>query len=628
VRQSAQARGGGRYGADVVPAAAVGRTCRAFHSRPPTGAITLLLLAALVLGACSRAPAPAGAVDPKAIMGVTPGGPATAAAPATGPGAPAPGPQAGPVFVEMRDVAAETGVVFRHVNGATGEKYMMETLGSGVCVFDADGDGLQDIYFVQSGALPGYSGAPPRAALLRNRGGRFEDVTMAAGVAAVGVYGMACVAGDADGDGDRDLFVAGYGRNLYFRNRGDGTFEEAAVEAGLAGGLWAASAAFFDADGDGDLDLYVTTYVDYDIKANLYCGENRPGYRTVCHPKNFDSQPDYFFRNRGDGHFEDAARAAGIVDRTGKGLGVVVGDIDDDGDEDIYVANDDTPNFLWRNRGDGTFEEIGEAAGVALSEDGIPQAGMGTDMADYDGDGRLDLFVSNLSEETNELYHNEGDGSFSNATFTSGLGPPSLLTLAFGASFLDADLDGDLDLFVGNGHIIDNIQLYSDSVTVEEPPFLFRNLGNGRFDLPPASPVLRQGHVIRGAVPFDFDDDGDLDIVASQNDRPALLLRNDGPARGHWLGIRLDGRPPNRDAIGARVTVVAGGRRFLRYRRTASSYASQADGRLHFGIGAATAVERIIVRWPGRGGTEVFAPAVVDRYITLQQGSGTREPGR
>jgi len=585
------------------------------------------LLAALVLGACSRDPAPAGAPDPKAIMGATPGGPAGTPMPPAGPGAPAPGPDTGPAFLEARDVAAAAGVVFRHVNGATGEKYMMETLGSGVCVFDADGDGLQDIYFVQSGGLPGYRGAAPRAALLRNRGGRFEDVTAGAGVGAEGHYGMACVAGDADGDGDRDLFVGGYRGNLYFRNRGDGTFEEAAAEAGIAGGLWAASAAFFDADADGDLDLYVTTYVAYDIEANLYCGETRPGHRTVCHPKNFDSQPDYFFRNRGDGRFEDAALAAGIDDRTGKGLGVVAADFDADGDEDLYVANDDTPNFLWRNRGDGTFEEIGESAGVALSEDGIPQAGMGTDAADYDGDGRLDIFVTNLSEETNELYRNEGDGSFSNATYTSGLGPPSLLTLAFGAFFFDADNDGHSDLFVGNGHIIDNIHLYSDSVTFEEPPFLFRNLGDGRFDLPPAAPALRARYVIRGAVPFDYDDDGDLDILASQNDRPALLLRNDGPARGHWLGIRLAGRPPNRDAIGARVTVEAGGRRPLRCRRTASSYGSQADGRLHFGIGAATAVDRITVRWPGRGGTEVFSAAGVDRYISLEQGKGRRVEG-
>ena len=588
-------------------------------------ALAPLLLCGAV--ACSRAPVPATA-DPKAIMGVTPGGPAGTNAGSGGPGAPAPGPDTGPVFLEVRDVAADVGVVFRHVNGATGVKYMPETLGSGVCVFDADGDGLQDIYFVQSGALPGWRGESPRAALLRNRGGRFEDVTQAAGVGAVGHYGMGCVAGDADGDGDRDLFVTGYGRNLYFRNRGDGTFDEVAAEAGVAGGLWTASAAFFDADADGDLDLYVTAYVDYDIKASLYCGENRPGYRTVCHPKNFDSQPDSYYRNRGDGHFDDAARAAGIDDRTGKGLGVVAGDIDDDGDDDVYVANDDTPNFLWRNRGDGTFEEIGEAAGVALSEDGIPQAGMGVDMADYDGDGRPDLFVTNLSEEMNELYRNEGNGFFSNATYSSGLGPPSLLTLAFGTFFFDADRDGDIDLFVGNGHIIDNIHLYSDTITFEQPPFLFRNRGDGRFDLPAASPALRAPYVIRGAVPFDFDDDGDLDLLLSQNDRPALLLRNDGPAPGHWLGIRLAGRPPNRDAIGASVRLEASGRRFLRQRRTASSYCSQADGRLHFGIGAATAVESITVRWPGRGGTEVFAAPEIDRYITLEQGTGRRVSGR
>jgi hypothetical protein len=561
-------------------------------------------------------------------LSIAPGDPSGTRAAASGAGAPPPGPGTGALFLEVKDVAAGVGVVFRHVNGSTGEKYMPETLGSGVCVFDADGDGLQDIYFVQSGALPGWRGVAPRAALLRNLGGRFEDVTVRAGVGAEGHYGMGCVAGDADGDGDRDLFLGGYGRNLFFRNRGDGRFDEAAAEAGIAGGLWAASAAFFDPDADGDLDLYVANYVDYDIKAGLYCGENRPGYRTVCHPKNFDSQPDDYFRNRGDGRFDPGTRFAGIDDRTGKGLGVVAGDVDDDGDDDVYVANDDTPNFLWRNRGDGTFDEVGEAAGVALSEDGIPQAGMGTDMADYDGDGRLDLFVTNLSEETNELYRNEGNGSFSNATFTSGLGPPSLLTLAFGTFFFDADHDGDLDLFVGNGHIIDNISLYSDSITFEEPPFLFRNRGDGRFDLPPASPALRASYVIRGAVPFDFDDDGDLDLLASQNDRPALLLRNDGPARGHWIGVRLAGRPPNRDANGARVTLEAGGRRLVRLRRTASSYGSQGDGRLHFGIGAASAVERITVRWPGRGGTEAFVAEGIDRYIRLEQGTGRRISGR
>jgi hypothetical protein len=532
-----------------------------------------------------------------------------------------------PGFVSFTEAAAEAGLTFRHVNAATGQKFMQETLGSGVCVFDYDGDGRQDVYFVQSAALPGYSAKEkPRAALFRALGGGcFEETTGRSGVAGEDHLGMGCVAGDIDGDGDRDLYVTGYGRNVLFRNNGDGTFSDVTRRAGAEGGLWSASATLFDADNDGDLDLYVTNYVDYDMRDNLYCGENRPGYRTVCHPKNFDSQPDRLLRNRGDGTFEDVSEAAGVADRTGKGLGVIAGDIDEDGDQDLYVANDDTPNFLLRNRGDGTFDEVGELAGVALSEDGVPQAGMGTDMADVDGDGRLDLFVTNLSEEMNELYRNEGDGTFSNATFGSGLGPPSLLTLGFGTFFFDADQDGDLDLFVANGHIIDNIALYSDTVTFEQPPLLFRNLGGGRFDLPPASGPLLRRYVGRGAVPFDFDDDGDEDILMSQNDRPAVLLRNDSPPRGHWLTVTLDGRAPNRDAVGARITLHAGGRRQVRAARTASSYLSQADGRIHYGLGEAASVDRLVVRWPG-GEEEEFGVPGVDRFVTLRQGTGAARP--
>ena len=535
-----------------------------------------------------------------------------------------------PAFVSFRDVTTETGLLFRHVNGASGRKYMPETLGSGVCVFDYDGDGRPDVFLVQSGALPGWTGtSTPRAALFRNLGGRFEDVTAKAGLADQGQYGMGCVAGDIDGDGDRDLDVTGYGTNRLFRNNGDGTFTDDTRRAGIGGrGLWASSATLLDVDGDGDLDLYIAHYVAYDLRNDLYCGENRPGYRTVCHPKNFDSQPDVLYLNRGDGTFEDGTAKAGIDDRTGKGLGVVAGDYDDDGDDDLYVANDDTPNFLLRNRGDGRFDEVGETAGVALSEDGLPQAGMGTDMADYDGDGRLDIFVTNLAEEMNELYHNDGNGLFSNATYSSGLGPASLLTLGFGTFFFDPDQDGRLDVFVGNGHIIDNIALYSDTVTFEEPALLFRQSSPGRFTLAPAAGPFAGRYVIRGAVPFDFDDDGDEDILATQNDRPALLWRNDGPARGHWLTLTLEGKPPNRDAIGARVIVSAGERRLLRYARTGSSYASQADPRLHFGLGSATSV-RIEVRWPGRGGMEEFDAPGVDRFLVLEQGHGrvTRPAG-
>jgi hypothetical protein len=570
-------------------------------------AVAALLAAAAALDACGGRSEARHPPVPAAAGGFAPGTPGSAA----------------PALVALSDAAAASGITFRHVNGARGEKQMLETLGSGVCVFDADGDGRQDVYFVQSGALPGDPPKGVHGALYRNLGGgRFEDVTDAAGVGDEGHYDFGCVAGDVDGDGDRDLFVTGFGGSHLFRNEGGGRFTDDTRRAGVGGSGWATSATFFDADGDGDLDLYVAHYVVYDLKNNLYCGENRPGYRTVCHPKNFDSEPDRLYLNRGDGTFTDGTDRAGIDDRTGKGLGVVAGDLDDDGDDDLYVANDDTPNFLFVNDGRGHFTERGTLAGVALSEDGIPQAGMGTDMADADGDGRPDLFVTNLSEEMNELYRNEGNATFSNATFSSGLGPPSLLTLGFGTFFFDADDDGDLDLFVGNGHIIDNIGLYSDTVTFEQPQLLFANDGRGRFALARASGPLQGRFVVRGAVPFDYDDDGDVDILLSQNDRPALLWRNDGPRRGHWLTLTLAGMPPNRDAIGARVVVEAGARRQVRFARTGMSYASQGDRRLHVGLGDAAGPVSVRVRWPGGAGEERYTIQEIDRFITVEQGKG------
>jgi len=589
---------------------------------PGTGAhrrvVEVCSALALCLAACGGEPSrPArsgmSTAPPRAASSATRG--ATGGAPAT---------------VVFEDATAATGIAFRNFNGATGQKYMPETLGSGVCVFDYDGDGRQDLYFVQSGRLPGYQpppGVPVRSALYRNLGtGRFAEVTDSAGVGGPDRYGFGCSAADIDGDGDRDLYVTYYGPNVLYRNNGDGTFTDITAAAGVGDARWGASAAFADADGDGDLDLYVANYVDYDLRNDLYCGENRPGWRTVCHPKNFDSQPDVFYRNRGDGTFEDASRAAGIVDTTGKGLGVVWGDYDGDGDQDIYVANDDTPNFLWRNRGDGTFDEVGQLAGVALSEDGVPQAGMGTDMADYDGDGRLDIFVTNLAEETNELFHNDGGGLFSDRTFSSGLGAPSLLDLGFGTFFFDPDQDGDLDLFIANGHIIDNIALYNDTITFEQPLRLYLNRGDGHFVLAaPAGSPFEGVHVGRGAVPFDIDDDGDDDIVVAQNDRPALVLRCAGPPRAHWLTLTLSGASPNRDAVGALVRVETGDRRLIRYARTGMSYLSQGDRRLHFGLGDVERPVRVVVAWPGRRGfSEEFLDVKTDRFVTLTQGQGRR----
>jgi hypothetical protein len=551
--------------------------------------------------------------------------------PAGTPAPPAAAPASGTTpsgFVTFEDATAASGIDFRHVNGATGSKYMVETLGSGLCVFDYDGDGRQDVYFVQSGRLPGYEPAEtPRSALFRNLGGgRFAAVPGAAGAAGPDRYGFGCVAGDVDGDGDRDLYVTYYGPSVLYRNDG-GRFVDVTAGAGVGNPLWGTGAALVDYDGDGDLDLYVANYVGWNLEENPYCGEERPGYRTVCHPKNFDSQPDVLYRNRGDGTFENVTSRAGIDDRTGKGLGVTVVDFDDDGDEDIYVANDDTPNFLFRNEGNGTFREIGELAGVALSEDGVPQAGMGTDAGDFDNDGLFDLFVTNLAEETNELYRNIGGGLFEHATSRAGLGAPSLLYLGFGTFFFDPDLDGDLDLFVTNGHIIDNIALYSDIITFRQPITLYRNVGDGRAEMASAEAgaPLQRDYLGRGAVPFDFDDDGDEDVIMAQNDGPAVVLRNAGEPRRPWVAIALRGVPPNRDAIGARVTLEAGGRAQIRQVRTGRSYLSQGDARLYFGLGEAPSIDRIVVRWPGRnGGVEEFAGGAAGRFLVLEQGRGRR----
>ena len=589
--------------ARAAPPAAAGRAGPGGGRQAGAGLAAVVSACALL--ACSAPADPPPAASPAATQR-TPGG-----------------------MVTFEDATAASGIDFRHVNGASGSKYMVETLGSGLCVFDYDGDGRQDIYFVQSGRLPGHASAPPpRSALFRNQGaGRFERVAEAAGAAGPERYGFGCVAGDIDGDGDRDLYVTYYGPNVLYRNDGRGRFVDITAEAGVGDPRWGTGASFADYDGDGDLDLYVANYVAWDLRENPYCGENRPGYRTVCHPKNFDSQPDVLYRNRGDGTFEDVSARAGIVDRTGKGLGVIWVDYDDDGDEDLYVANDDTPNFLFRNEGDGTFREVGELAGVAMSEDGIPQAGMGTDMGDYDNDGLIDLFVTNLAEETNELYRNVGGGIFEHATFRAGLGGPSLLYLGFGTFFFDPDLDGDLDLFVANGHIIDNIALFSDTITFRQPASLYLNLGDGRMEpaAERAGEALRIPYVGRGAVPFDFDDDGDEDVVMAQNDGPAVVLRNAGAPTRSWIAIALRGLPPNHDAIGARVVLETSAGSQVRRALTGRSYLSQGDRRFHFGLADGAAPERIIVRWPGRDGyEEAFRDVPVGRFEILEQGTGRR----
>jgi len=532
--------------------------------------------------------------------------------------------------IQFAEVSAAAGIKVKHENGGMGMKYYIETVPPGVCWLDHDGDGFIDAYLVQSGPLPG-SPRPPGTVhghLFRNRGnGTFEDVTAKAGVANAAGYGTGCSAGDYDNDGDVDLYVTNFGPSILYRNNGNGTFTDVTAAAGATNGLYAASSGWADYDLDGRLDLYVSTYVDFTMDTEKYCGDVRAKRRSYCHPDVYGGFPDLLYHNEGNGRFKDVGREAGVWDPNGKGLGVVWFDMDRDGDPDLYVANDATPNMLYRNEGNGKFTDITLLSGVCCSEDGKPESGMGTDAGDYDGDGWTDLFVTNLSNEVNQLYRNlEGSGTFSMESYPAGLGEPSLLMTGWGNDLVDYDNDGDLDLMITNGHPMDDIHVVSDIITYMERPFLFENRGGGTFREIGSGlgPYFRTDDVGRGLAAGDYDNDGDIDFLLTPNNRAARLLRNDGGnAAGHWLTLRLKGTRSNRDAIGARVVITAGGRRQTEEVRSASSYLSQNDLRLHFGLGKATRVDAIEIDWPIKGSrVEKLGPVDADQFLTIREGAG------
>jgi hypothetical protein len=524
------------------------------------------------------------------------------------------------LFADVTDAA---GIDFVHAHGGTGRKYLPETMGSGGCALDYDSDGFVDVYLVQAGALPGagYRGPTAVNRLYRNRGnGTFQDVTDHAGVGDAG-YGMGAVATDYDGDGDRDIYVVNYGPNALLRNNGDGTFTNVARRAGVDDDRWGSSAAFFDADGDADLDLYVANYVDFSVATHVECGNPSQGRVAYCSPDAYPLAPDVFYRNRGDGTFEDATAEAGLTDGSGKGLGVVVADVDNDGDPDIYVANDSTPNFLYENLGQGHFEEIGLFAGVGYNGKGLTEAGMGADIGDVNGDGFLDIFVTNLSRETNSLYLG-GPEAFRYATPESGLHTRSYASLGFGTDLLDLDGDGDLDIFVANGHVIDDIEVVDDSITWRQPSQVFLNDGQGHFAELDAEMVgpLSIPRVARGSITLDYDNDGRLDLLVSFNNDRARLFRNvHGPA-GHWIGFSLEAETPNPEAVGARVIVETEDGTQIEEVKSGSSYETGSDPRLYFGLGPAPRVSRVTVRWPG-GATQQFEGLSAGRYYRLRQGT-------
>lgn len=523
-----------------------------------------------------------------------------------------------PLKLTFKDVTQAAGIDFKQNNGATGRHYFLETTGSGACWFDYDNDGWMDFYIVQNGPLPGSAGFGPGGNHLyhNNHNSTFSDVTKTAGVAGHG-YGQGCSAADIDNDGFVDLFATAYGHNVLYHNNGNGTFADITVSSGLSETPgWSTSAAFADYDNDGLVDLFVGHYCAYRVGQDPPC-TLVPKLRGYCPPNQFQGESGHLYHNAGHGRFTDVTRAAGVWNEDGKNLGVVWADFNDDGEIDLFVANDNRRNLLFQNKG-GTFKETALRAGIALSEDGRTMAGMGADLADYDNDGQLDLAVANFADEPNALWQNAGKGLFNDVTFPSGVGSPSLPFLGFGLTFFDADLDGFKDLVVTNGHVQDNIGLVRKDASFAQPALFYRNAGNGTFG--DRSHVVGrdfvQPRVGRGLCVADFDNDGDLDILLINLNGPPALLRNDGGNRNHHLVIRCVGTRGNRDAIGARVSVESTGMRQVAEVRSASSYLSQNDPRLFFGLGRALRADRVEVRWPS-GRRSVLQNVAADQPLRL-----------
>jgi enediyne biosynthesis protein E4 len=530
--------------------------------------------------------------------------------------------------VTFTDITARAGITFRHAASPTSQKYLLETMGGGVALFDYDNDNRLDIFFTNGAALR--DPMPPSAmpdksdARFWNRlyhqkaDGTFEDVTERAGVRGAG-YSMGAATGDYDADGYVDLYVTAYGGNILYRNNGNGTFSDVTARAGVAGTGWSTSAGWLDYDRDGRLDLFVARYMEWNFQTGaLHCGGLQPGQRAYCHPDNFRGATNLLFRQKSDGTFEEVSVRAGVADPNGKGLGVTFADFDGDGWTDIFVANDSVPQSLYRNKGDGTFEDTALLAGVGYDENGKTFAGMGVDAADYDNDGHPDVIATALSNETYPLFRNNGDSTFTYTTNTTGVGQITLLYTGWGTRFADFDNDGLRDIFVAQGHVLDNIERTSSYLRYRQTPLLMRNTGRGFVNVSAtAGAAFNVPLTARGAACGDLDNDGDTDIVIGVTDGSPVILRNDG-TRNHWIGLSLTGAArSNRNGAGSRVIVTdASGRRQVFDASTANSYLSASDARIIVGLGTASGVRSIEIRWPS-GQTQMINDPAIDRYHNI-----------
>ena len=533
-----------------------------------------------------------------------------------------------PTFI---DITARSGVRFKHDASHTSQKYLPEAMGGGVAMFDYDGDGRLDLFFVNGAAIqdpmPAVKSADksdPRYwnRLYRNNGdGTFTDVTESAGVRGHS-YGMGVAIGDYDNDGRPDLYVTNVGENILYHNNGDGTFTDVTRKAGVAGGGWSTSACFVDYDRDGYLDLIVTRYLEWDFSKNIWCGERRPGYRSYCHPDQFRPTTHLVYHNNGDNTFTDVSKTCGFAAAPGKGLGIAFNDFDRDGWPDILVANDSFPQQLFRNKHDGTFEEVGVFQGVAYNEDGLTFAGMGLDFQDYDNDGWPDVFINALANQRYSLFRNL-KGAFEYASGPSGVGGATLLHSGWGTKFFDYDNDGWKDLFVAQGHVMDNIELTQPSARYLEPLLLLRNSGGKFRDVSSQSgPTFKIPLAARGAAFGDLNNDGFMDVAINCNNQTALILSNQGGNGNHWLLVNTLGSVSNRDGIGAQLRLVSkSGAEQYGIVSLAGSYLSSSDKRVHFGLGRDESAKLLEITWPS-GIVQRLENIAADRILTVREPAG------